>query len=534
MNTVEQWGVLELSFEGKKDGNPFMDYEIYAQFKNHTEEKKVNGFYDGDGVYKVRFMPSCVGIYDFTVGGTFSENQHDDNGVILQDGLDCTEYTGQFEVIPAGNGNHGMVRVLDERYFQYSDGTPHHSFGTTCYAWAYQNMEIQEQTLHTLEQSCFNKIRFCMFPKYYQYNEIEPEIYPYIRGEKKGIDEDRQRRMIRFDFERKYEKKDITDFDCTRFNIELFRVFDTRIMQLSRMGIEADLILFHAYDKWGFANMTMECDKLYLKYITARYSAFRNIWWSMANEYDLMSKTNEEWEELAKIVKDNDPYHHLISIHNCFRYYDYHKDWITHCSMQRIDFYKHVELTDALLQEYRKPIVWDEICYEGNINNGWGNISGEELVRRFWETSLRGGFAGHGETYENVNDILWWSHGGVLHGTSEPRISFLKKIMEQIPGDFLKRKIGMFDEVIGIPYQTELPKRRPYVDPPAFADYEIRYYGITRPAWKEINFPEEEKFQVDVIDTWHMTIIDAGIHSGFTKIKLPGKEYMAIRIQRVY
>ena len=63
----------------------------------------------------------------------------------------------------------------------------------------------------------------------------------------------------------------------------------------------------------------------------------------MANEYDLTTKTVDEWEELAQTVKAADPYGHLISIHNCMGFYDYHKDWITHCSMQRQDFYKHVE-----------------------------------------------------------------------------------------------------------------------------------------------------------------------------------------------
>ena len=52
-------------------------------------------------------------------------------------------------------------------------------------------------------------------------------------------------------------------------------------------------------------------------------AAFRNIWWSMANEYDLFMdwdtgipiKTIDDWERLAHIVQRNDPYDHLRSIH---------------------------------------------------------------------------------------------------------------------------------------------------------------------------------------------------------------------------
>ena len=30
-----------------------------------------------------------------------------------------------------------------------------------------------------------------------------------------------------------------------------------------------------------------------------------------------------------------------------------------------------------------KPIVFDEIMYEGNLNRRWGNLSGDEMARRF-------------------------------------------------------------------------------------------------------------------------------------------------------
>ena len=63
--------------------------------------------------------------------------------------------------------------------------------------------------------------------------------------------------------------------------------------------------------------------------------------------------------------------------------------------------------------------------------------------------------------------------------------------------------------------------------------YEIHYLGIMQPACRDLYLPEDRHFQVDIIDTWEMTITDAGVHSGITKIKMPGRQYMAIRIIEV-
>ena len=172
--------------------------------------------------------------------------------------------------------------------------------------------------------------------------------------------------------------------------------------------------------------MTREEDELYLKYIIARFAAYHNVWWAMANEWDLFqNKSAEDFEYLANILVKNDPYHHLRSIHNCLKVYDQSKDWITHVSYQRIDLYKTVEVTNELREQYHKPVVVDEAGYEGNIQYGWGNLTAEEEVRRFWEIAMRGGYPGHGETYLNENNILWWSHGGKLHGESHLRFGFL-------------------------------------------------------------------------------------------------------------
>lgn len=78
-------------------------------------------------------------------------------------------------------------------------------------------------------------------------------------------------------------------------------------------------------------------------------------------------------------------------------------------------------------------MVVDECGYEGNIWQGWGNLTAQGMVHRFWQVTVRGGYVGHSETYEHAAEILWWSKGGALHGESAPRLAFLRRLLEDGP-----------------------------------------------------------------------------------------------------
>lgn len=494
--TVERWGTFEVSVTGNSDGNPFTDYFIFGTFKSKNETKRVDGFYDGGGVYRVRFMPSFVEDYTFSLESNFFEKA----------------YQGSFSVLPAKEKNHGPVRVADTYHFAYEDGTPYYCVGTTCYVFTMQEEWIREKTLDTLKNSPFNKIRFCVFPKHYDYNLGEPVTYPYV-----GTPMDSSV-LTKENFMEYHGCAKGNDWDYKRFSPEHFQILEENICKLMELGIEADLIMMHPYDRWGFSEMTKECDDLYFKYVIARFSAYRNIWWSLANEYDLMTKkTLEDWERYAAIICEKDAYGHLRSIHNCRPFYDYTRPWITHCSMQRQDVYKSAELTEEWRVRYKKPIVLDEIAYEGNLSHGWGNISAKELVRRFWEASCRGGYAGHGETYIHEKDIIWWSHGGMLHGESPERISFLYDLLKETPGIGLTPMQTAWDEVAACAENN--------------TGYYIYYYGFNRPSFRKFYFDDEKEYEVEVIDTWEMTITKLGNKKGKFQVELPGKEYMAVRIK---
>ncbi|HXU75406.1 MAG TPA: DUF5060 domain-containing protein, partial [Methylomirabilota bacterium] len=163
---VEQWGLFELSLPGPTNGNPFTDVHFSAEFVHvaASATNEVAGFYDGDGVYRVRLMPFAPGPWRYLTRSSAAQ-------------LDGRK--GEFTVSPPSAKNHGPVRITNVFHFAYADGKPFKQIGTTCYAWTHQGDALEEQTLKTLASAPFNKLRFCVFPKHYDWNSNEPPLYPF-------------------------------------------------------------------------------------------------------------------------------------------------------------------------------------------------------------------------------------------------------------------------------------------------------------------------------------------------------------------
>jgi len=164
------------------------------------------------------------------------------------------------------------------------------------------------------------------------------------------------------------------DMDFDRPNPLAFRHFETQIARLAEMGIEANIILFHPYDRWGYADMTAEQDCRFLAYLAARIWAYRNVCWSLANEYDFLINTKPMnlWHKFCHVLEEHDHVHHLMSIHNgdVTKNYNHRLPWITHRCIQNWD----VKRTPIWLAEYDKQIINDEPEYESNLYQSWGNI----------------------------------------------------------------------------------------------------------------------------------------------------------------
>ena len=414
MVQVKKWERVEYAWQVKHlDGNPYVDKRLSAIVTGAGLRRVVEGFHDGNGVYRMRFLAETEGHFTFTTASNVAE----------LDGI-----KGEFTVLGSNEGVHGPVRTNGTR-FRYADGTPAFIMGTTAYAWHYRPEEIRQQTLESFSRHGFNKIRMLVFPKQYAggFDNVdvsyEPPCYPF-EGEPNA-------------------------FDFRKPNHEYFQAFENRVADLMDRGIEADVILFHPYDSghWGIDSGMNEDDALlYLRYLVARLSSFRNVWWSLANEYDIDSlqgiigPNRRHWDVIGAFLKARDPYGHLISAHNIpFGILFPDRDWMTHVSYQHPDTYT---LMLELMKQYGKPVINDEYQYEGNLQDDWGNSSPELVVERHWKSLMAGGYATHGEAFVrdgNKKDIFW-SYGGTMTGESASRLKYMKEIAESLPLDEMERQ----------------------------------------------------------------------------------------------
>jgi hypothetical protein len=484
---VEQWGVFELSLEGPSDGNPYMDNTIGAKFSNGSKTVVVPGFYDGNGDYKIRFSPDQQGRWTYAT----QSNQEE-----------LKDKEGSFQCVEPKGINHGPVKTVNTFYLEYADGSPFYSVGTTAYQWTSVKQSIQEKTIETLRSAPFNKIRMCVFPKSYSYgNDTEPWTLPFLKVDSVN--------------------------DLTQPNYEFFQNFDNRVTQLLEMGIQADVILFHPYDKWGYSQMGKEMNEKYVRYMIARLSAYRNVWWSLANEWDVPRiKETIDWEGIGTLLQNEDPHQRLRGIHNWYHdeshFYDHSRPWITHVSTQTYFFFNAIKWRD----KYQKPVLFDEMRYEGDVPSGWGRLTAKEMTSYFWKAGLSGVYGMHGDTYINNADdsteVRWWAKGGVLMGESPARIAYFKRIMEEAP---VSEMTPQLVSLSGLAVPDTIPDRNDgtlieQLNNNVFTLFKEGEYYLTYTTDSArtiaLRLSGSREFDLEVFDTWNMKTVS-------TEVVGPGK-----------
>ena len=452
---VEKWGLFEAEFPGPKDGNPFVDVTLDVDFALGARSVPAPGFYDGDGVYRVRFMPDTAGRMDLSNAIESQGARRAERSVSLRAGARRQSRPGPgAQPLPLRLRRRQALLSLRNDLLRLDPPTARHAA-----------RDAGDDAKLRFQQAAHGGVSEAL----------------HLQRERAA-----SRRVPARDAEANSISTGQTSWPSATSR--------PRSQRCGEMGVEADIIVFHPYDRWGYCAMAPEQDDRYVRYLVARLGAFRNVWWSLANEYDFLIdvKPVARWDRFFHIIEENDPARHLKSIHNGEETmnFDHRKPWVDHVCIQNWN----VKRTADWRREWGKPIVNDELEYEGDISLAWGNLTPQELTHRFWITVTRGGYAGHGECYAHPQDLLWWAKGGVLRGESWKRVAFLRSIIEA-------------DVVEGLtPAPTDqLPW--PRVSCASEGDYRLIYFGEHQPALWAAGLPNDDReYDVDVIDAWNMTI----------------------------
>jgi hypothetical protein len=491
---------VELAFDANAALPAGAEPPLAVTFRHaQAGEVTVPGFWDGGTTYRVRFAPEAAGAWEWQAG----------SGELVLDRI-----SGSFDVVPGDD--HGPVRVAHRFHFAHADGTPFRPVGTTAYNWLHQEEPLFSSTVDAIAEAGFNKFRFMVFPQGGGYVEHVPGLMPFERTDGR--------------------------WDVTKPVPEFFQRLDRAVELLGEHGIQADVLIYNAYDRgqFGLNELTEEEDAIYLRYLVARLAAYPHVWWSLCNEFDQLERPAERWDRTGSLLAEIDPYDHLRSIHNWIELYDNNQPWVTHASIQNGSATTDFGRANLYRDVYGKPVVFDEIKYEGDIPERWGQLDAHELVHQFWVTTVAGCYASHGESFLTESGSLHMVEGGPLRGESPARLAFLRGFLEglDVPGLDPIDKWDDPDYVAGDP-------RRVYV----------QYLGRSAPATWDFRLPigvpgerpePGDVFEVDIVDTWNMTITPVGRRFTLTDVQrndaydresapveLPAGEAIALRITRV-
>ena len=493
---VEQWGIQEVVVRSAHTyANPVTDVNLQCRFRSGTKEVLANGFFDGQGAWKVRLMPEIQGSWTFTT---------------ISNDPDLNQKTGTFNVGAPSAGNHGPVRVRNQYHFAYADGTAYFPLGTTTYGGVGGDLRSRQRTVALLSHSPFNKTRFQLLA-----GGRGGGGGPFLTGP---------------DGTRDYKRP----------NPEFYSQVEASVLDLQTLGVEADVIFFTPYDRTpgGLSSMGSENDEAYLRYAVSRLAAFRNVWWTVSNEFEL-HQVPKDWNKLGTLISQADPYKHLLGIHNCcMAFFDNSQPWVDHVILQDITMQRLAAdpRNNAWLEldarKIGKPVIVDEYGYEGNNGMTWGSFSAREIVDMHWAITLAGAYASHGESYSGQA-----SPTGEFIGDSPVRLGFLKKVMMEAPYEEMEPAPDIVNT--DTPNISILAKRGTYYlfmfwPPRQNATWNLGFFGPATPS-KPLPIPSrdgtfagtpatssefkigEGVFRVDLIDPWAMKVTNLGYTRGPTQ-----------------
>ena len=297
VSSGRQWQVVEIALESTAAyANPFADVEVWADLRcPGGQARRVPGFYDGDGTWRVRFNPDEPGRWEYRTSS--------------RPGNPELARTGHVDVAPVPG--RGFLRPTPGRAwgFHYDSGEPVFLLGDTVYnlfGMAHCGADVRSFLERRARQG-FNLLR------------VRLPVSPFHPPD--GYSAWQTRRTWPWGGSEQSPRFD-------RFNLEYFHTVDQVVRDADELGLGLEMIM----EAWGFefpfnsrSIFVPEWEELWLRYLVARYDAFVCVYfWNLQNEYEFYP--NGDWHykpvadrwamRIARWIRSIAPHGHVVAVHN--------------------------------------------------------------------------------------------------------------------------------------------------------------------------------------------------------------------------
>jgi len=379
---VARWGVGEFDIRCDREvENPFLEIEASADFSGpEGRSLRVQGFYDGERLWKVRFSPPAHGKWKGCLR-------------LKRAGKTVVERKVSFEC--RGDEGSGYLRISSKNPYRFEteNGKPYYPLGI---------------------QTCGHQSTGLDGPPRGQGNWRTVDIETFLEAHRKGAN--LFRIQLGAGTSAGCARQILTrDSGLFRYDLEAARELDLALQQARSRGFATILIPFQDMSLWGVdttvfgtnidlegwknVNNTRALEPVlhYLRYMVARYGALTDIW-EIFNED---AYTPDAWlRRLAAYIRELDPYRHLITT-------NYERPGEPWCELVTPHEYMwmpanevdaHLNKEFARFKSFGKPVLYTEFGNQGGLSN-------RAPVK--WRIAVWSAFM-------NESGILFWSMGGIL------------------------------------------------------------------------------------------------------------------------
>lgn len=401
--TVERWDTHELSWQGGRYQNPFRDVKLTVTFRHASgREIAVNGFYDGDSTWRVRFMPLELGRW------TYISESNDSSLHGKRDSL--------IAVKPAKSYLHGPLRAQG-LHFLHADGTRPFLISTRL-SCQFAPPASWDGVIAFLREHRINRVLFVMGGVHGQIKDL------YGDG----------------------------GADLWRYDVARFQAIDRFIDALRRVDILASPYFYYFNDHHQ-RRLTAEQDEAFLRYGMARFGAFANVMPVLANEVEQKSNdrtvaqydlSSHQWaDRMGAMLKSLAVFGLPVTVHNPMEtrtaknpgFFTLLRDWpfrwadfqlrqmqvgaVGAATAIRDDvsepndpvynarsYARHNELLIEL-RRFGVPVINEEPGYEMEGTHPWNSQSSTSVRQTFWTAAAAGAYAmwGNPATYETGDPL---------------------------------------------------------------------------------------------------------------------------------